>query len=109
MPDFSLLAYVVVWAAGMAVVARWHREIPRAAQPLVRRSIDGQMHTVTLVSADGRVNPAQYELFPNYPAALAHQRKLARTGRACVVTHTDSGEVRIDYATMLGPFGRIYY
>lgn len=109
MPDFSLLAYGVVIAASLAVALRWRHEIPRAAMPLVRRPIDGQSHTVTLVGADGRVNPAQYELFPNYPAALAHQRRLARRGQACVVTHTDSGEVRIDFATVLGPFGRIYY
>lgn len=109
MPDFSLLAYFLVWAAALAVALRWRHEIPRAPAPVHRRAIDVQHHTVTLVGRDGRPNPARYECFPNYAAALAHQRKLARTGQASVVTHTDSGEVRIDFATMLGPFGRIYY
>lgn len=109
MTDFTLLAYGVVWAASIAVLARWHREIPRTAAPLLRRAIDSQRHTVTLVGRDGRTNPARYECFPTYAAALAYQRKLARGGQACVVTHTDSGEVRIDFATVLGPFGRIYY
>lgn len=109
MTDFTLLAYGVVWAASIAVVARWHRDVPRAAVPLLRRAIDSQRHTLTLVGADGRLNPTRYESFPNYPQALTHQRRLARSGQASVVTHTDSGEVRIDFATMLGPFGRIYY
>lgn len=105
----TLLAYAVVWVASVAVVARWHREIPRPAVSLVARRIDSQRHTLTLVGADGRVNPLRYETFPNYRLALAHQRRLSRMGQASVVAHTDSGEVRIDYATMLGPFGRIYY
>lgn len=109
MVDFSLLAYAVILAASLAVALRWRHEIPRASTPPVRRRIDAQAHTLTLVGADGRLNPARYHSFPNYPAALAHQRKLARLGQASVVTHTDSGEIRIDYPTMLGPFGRIYY
>lgn len=109
MVDFTLLAYGIILAASVAVALRWRHEIPRAAMPLVRRRIDFEAHTLTLVSEDGRVNPAGYHSFPNYPAALAHQRKLARLGQASVVTHTESGEVRIDFPTMLGPFGRIYY
>lgn len=109
MPDFSLVAYGVVLAASIAVILRWRHEIPRAAVPPVRRRIDGERHTLTLVGADGRLNPTRYQSFSDYPAALAHQRRLSRLGQASVVTHTDSGEVRIDYPTMLGPFGRIYY
>lgn len=109
MPDFTLLAYAVVWFSLVALVASWHHHVPRAAVPIVRRRIDNQRHTLTLVGADGRVNPARYESFPDYPAALTQQRRLARLGQASIVTHTDSGEVRIDYPTMLGPFGRIYY
>lgn len=109
MPDFTPLAYFLLWAAALAVALRWRHDIPRAAVPIHRRAIDGQRHTVTLVGRDGRPNPARYESFPNYPLALAFQRKLALGGQASVVTHTDSGEVRIDFATVLGPFGRIYY
>lgn len=109
MPDVSLLAYGVMLAASLAVALRWRHDIPRAPTPITPRAIDNQPHTLTRVGADGRVNPAQYENFPNYPSALAQQRRLARTGQASVVAHSDSGEIRIDYATLFGPFGRIYY
>ncbi|NFV80334.1 hypothetical protein [Magnetospirillum aberrantis] len=107
--DFTLLAYAVIVAASVAIALRWRHDIPRAAVPLVRRRIDFEHHTLNLVSEDGRVNPGGYQVFPNYSSALAYQRKLARLGQASVVTHTESGEVRIDFPTMLGPFGRIYY
>lgn len=108
--DFSLLIAIgVVAAATLTVALRWQREIPRGPAPIIRRPFDNQAHTLTMVGSDGRLNPLQYEIFPNYLSAVAHQRKLARQGRACVVTHTESGEVRMDFATMFGPFGRIYY
>ena len=109
MPDFTLWAYVLVWVVAMTLIACWHRDIPRRAVPPTRRRIDSDRHTLTLVGADGRVNPARYQIFADYPAALTHQRRLIRLGQASVVTHTDSGEVRNDYPSMLGPFGRIYY
>lgn len=109
MPDVGLVAYGAVLAASLAVALRWRHEVPRRATPVVPRAIDSQPHTLTLIGSDGRPNPARYENFPNYPAALACQRRLVRGGKASVVTHSDSGEIRIDYPTMFGPFGRIYY
>lgn len=108
--DFSLLmVFGAVVAATLVIVLRWQHDFPRGPVPIIRRPFDNQAHTLTMVGADGRLNPLKYEIFPNYLAALERQRALSRTGRPCVVTHTDSGEVRVDFATMFGPFGRIYY
>jgi|AGTN01.3.fsa_nt_gi hypothetical protein len=108
--EFSLLvAGGAVAAASVAMVLRWQHDFPRGPAPIVPRPFDDQPHTLTMVGPDGRLNPLHYETFPDYRAALARQHKLARLGRASVVTHVESGEVRVDVAGMLGPFGRIYY
>lgn len=108
--EFSLLvAGGAVAAASIAMALRWQHDFPRGPAPIVPRPFDDQPHTLTMVGPDGRLNPLRYETFPTYRTALAHQHKLARKGQACVVTHADSGEVRVDIAGMLGPFGRIYY
>lgn len=108
--EYNLLVAVgAIVVASLSMASRWNRDFPRGPAPFLRRPYDNQRHILTMVGADGRINPMRYEVFPTYPAALAHQRRLARKGQACVVTHEDSGEVRLDLATMLGPFGRIYY
>lgn len=108
--EFSqFIAFVVIAASMVAVVLRWHHAIPRAPMPVIRRPYDNQPHGLTLVGAEGRPNPMSYRVFPTYGAALVHQRRLARQGQASVVAHVDSGEVRVDFATMFGPFGRLYY
>ncbi|MCR6629242.1 MAG: hypothetical protein NVV74_03855 [Magnetospirillum sp.] len=109
-PGLSLLIVIAIVAVALwAIALRWQHDFPRGPVPVLRRPYDNQNHTLTLVGKDGRPNPAQYEVFPNYASALVRQRGLSRTGQASVITHTDSGEVRMDFATMFGPFGRIYY
>ena len=108
--DFSLLIPLgVVALATLSVALRWQRDIPRKPAPVVRRPTDDQPHTLTPVGQGGRANPLAAEIFPTYAAALARQRRLTRDGQASVVAHRDSGEVRVDHATLLGPFGRITY
>lgn len=108
--EFSyLIAFAVIAASMVSVVLRWHHAIPRAPMPIIRRPYDNQPHTLTLVNSEGRANPLSYRVFPSYGAALKTQRRLAGEGQASVVAHADSGEVRVDFATLFGPFGRLYY
>lgn len=108
----GLSLYIVVGilaAASLLVALRWEHDFPRGPMPIIRRPFDNQRHTLTLMGQDGRPNPLRYEIFPTYFAALSHQRRLTSRGQASIITHTESGEVRVDFATMFGPFGRIYY
>lgn len=104
--------YMVVFAtlvmaamiAGVTIGRRLGRQpLP---QPAPRR-FDGEPHILTRVGSDGRANPGAYERFPDYPSALSRQRELVGRGIPAVVTHAESGEVRLDLAQLLGPFHRI--
>lgn len=104
-----LIVLGAVALATLSVAVRWHHAEPRRPAPIRRSAVDAQPHTLTPLGRDGRANPMAAESFANYGAALDRQRQLARQGRASVVAHRDSGEVRVDHATLLGPFGRITY
>jgi len=106
-PSLSMLLLVsVVGVAAFSATAWWDR-IPVLQPVVVPGPNDQEPHTLTLVGPDGRPNPMSYERFADYPAALARQRELARKGTNSVVFHAESGEVRIDLAAWLGPYGRI--
>lgn len=95
-----LLAYLVgMHARPRAAVAPPPRE--------TMHPFDGEPHTLMMIAASGRPNPLAYENFPNYPAALTRQRELLKCGRDCVVTHSDSGAVRVDVSLVLSPYQKI--
>lgn len=106
-PGLSLLLVVCFVAAAWSTT-RWWNRMP-AAEPLLIVQVPGdtEPHTLTMVGANGRPNPLHYERFPNYPTALARQRELASCGRASVVSHAETGAIRIDLAAWLGPYARI--
>ncbi|MCR6633099.1 MAG: hypothetical protein NVV74_25345 [Magnetospirillum sp.] len=105
-----VLVYAVMGVAAWTLTVWWLGE-PRArpAPRVAARPTDAEPHTLTLLGPSGRPNPLRYERFPCYAAALARQRELARQGRASVVVHADSGEVRLDMAGLLEPYGRISF
>ncbi len=105
-PVCMLLVATIVGVAAFTATAWWDR-IPVAQPIVVHGPLDGEPHTLTVFGPDGRPNPMNYERFTDYPAALARQRDLARRGLDSVVFHTETGEVRIDLAAWLGPYGRI--
>lgn len=112
MSGLTPLAILMVCATvGLAVLmaaVHWHRPLRRPQPVVTGLPIDDQPHTVTLLGANGRPNPQAYETFADYPSALARQRALYRNGQASVVTHVESGEVRIDMNNLFGPF-RIHF
>jgi hypothetical protein len=88
-----LICASLALSATLVAVSRWIGIIPAC-------TIDAEPHTLTLLGPNGRCNPAQYENFPDYRAAQARQRALIRNGRASIVAHSATGEIRID-PTML--------
>lgn len=81
---------------------RWGRPLPVPVE--APRPIDREPHTLIMLSAEGRPNPLAYENHPDYASALKRQAELRRIGRDSVLTHTESGEVRLDLAAILGPY-----
>jgi hypothetical protein len=86
-----------------------------AAQPLAGWRVpplpsdprDGEPHLLIHLAANGRPNPAQYERFADYPAALARQRALHGQGRGAVVMHSASGEIRVDMEALTTTWRRM--
>jgi len=108
--DANVLIVLGAWMlAILSMAARWNQAFPQRTQPLRASPLDRQPHTVTPLGRHGAPNPMAAECFGDYGAALARQRQLARLGKAAVVAHRDSGEIRVDHATLLGPFGRITF
>lgn len=102
-----LLVGCVVGAAVWVAAAWWDRGPVTEPLPSVPSPSDSEPHTLTLLGPDGRPNPLSYETFPNYAAALTRQRELSRRGRDSVVSHAESGRIRVDLAAWLGAYGRI--
>lgn len=107
-PTYAMvLVSVVLGVAAWSLTLWWLRETrPLTATP-PQLPMDAEPHTLTVLGRDGRPNPLHYERLPTYAAALARQRDLARQGRASVIAHAESGQVRLDIAAWLGPYGRI--
>ncbi|HLO77992.1 MAG TPA: hypothetical protein VK196_16175 [Magnetospirillum sp.] len=105
-----VVATAIIGVAAWTLTLWWLREPQRSPTPtlLPARPMDGEPHTLTVLGSSGRPNPLQYERLPTYAAALTRQRELARLGKACIITHSESGEVRIDLSAWLGPYGRLY-
>lgn len=107
-PTFIMAAVSAVFGLSALIVTLWWLREPQPApirQP--QCAMDAEPHTVIMLAPSGRPNPSQYERLPTYAAALARQRDLARQGRGSVITHADSGQVRLDLASWLGLYGRI--
>jgi hypothetical protein len=103
----TVLFALVSFAATAAVVTFWLKGRGQVRNPmpvLVPRAIDHEPHTLMRLSPDGRPNPAAYENFPDYLSALLRQRELSARGHASVITHSDSGEIRINAADLLAGF-----
>lgn len=101
-------ACAIIGAAAWSLTLWWLREPPPLAPPAPPRlPMDREPHTLTVLGRDGRPNPLHYERLPDYPSAQARQRDLARQGKACVIAHADSGQVRLDLSAWFGPYGRI--
>lgn len=100
-PLMMTAACAVIGAAAWRLTWWWLRETP-PAPPARRHPLDDSPHIVTVLGAHGRPNPLQYERLPDYRTAQARQRELTRQGRACVVTHADSGQIRHDLPGWLG-------
>lgn len=108
--DANVLIVLGAWMlAILSMAARWDQAFPRLTRPLRVSPLDRHPHVLTPLGRNGTANPMAAECFADYHSALARQRHLARQGQAAVVTHRDSGEVRVDHATLLGPFGRITF
>lgn len=108
-PAVSLvLVGCFVAVAAWSVAVWWERgPAPEPVMIVVPGPHDGEPHTLTLLGPNGQPIPSSYEHFADYPSALARQRALDRRGRASVVFHTETGEVRVDVSAWLGPYGRI--
>lgn len=102
-----LLVSAVLGVAAWSLTLWWLRETRPVVAVPPPQPMDTEPHTLTVLGPDGRPNPLQYERLPTYAAALARQRDLARHGRASIIAHADSGQVRLDLAAWLGPYGRI--
>jgi hypothetical protein len=110
-PGLSVLLVGCFVGAAAWSAALWWDRMP-VAKPLalvVPGPADAEPHMLTLLGPDGRPNPLHYENFPNYPTALLRQRELFRKGSASVICHAESGELRVDLAAWLGPYGRISF
>ncbi|HTH17928.1 MAG TPA: hypothetical protein VL974_14820 [Magnetospirillum sp.] len=109
--DSSIVMMVVSAVVGVAAwtLTLWllRENAPTPVPMPLPRPQDREPHTLTHLGADGRPNPAHYERFPTYQAALLRQRELTRRGRDSIITHSDSGEVRVDLSVWFGPFGRM--
>lgn len=109
--DPTLVMVVVTAIVGVAawtLTLWWLRDPPPSTHdPVAPRPMDREPHTITVLGCNGRPNPLQYERLPTYAAARTRQRELARQGKACVIAHADSGEVRIDLSAWFGPYGRL--
>jgi len=105
-PVCMLLVTSIIGVAAFTATAWWDR-IPVARPLVVPGPNDHEPHTLTLIGPDGRPNPMSYERFADYPQALSRQQELARKGFNSVVFHAETGEIRIDLAAWLGPYGRI--
>lgn len=108
-PFAFLMVSAMVGIAALAAGLRWRKPVNQAQPMPAPRRIDRDPHTLTYLGADGRPNPMRYESFADYPSALARQREQARHGRPAIVTHADTGEVRVDPYEMFGPFRRISF
>ncbi|MBC7953261.1 MAG: hypothetical protein H7Z12_15750 [Rhodospirillaceae bacterium] len=102
-----LLVGFFVGAAVWSMALWWDRMPVAEPNTTIPAPGDGEPHTLTLLGPDGRPNPMHYETFPNYPTALARQRELSRRGSHSVISHAESGAIRLDLAAWLGPYGRI--
>ena len=108
--DANVLIVLGAWMlAILSMAARWDQAFPSLGRPLRVSPLDRHPHVLTPLGHNGAPNPMAAESFADYHSALARQRQMARHGQATVVTHRDSGEVRVDHATLLGPFGRITF
>lgn len=105
------MTFGLVGLAGVAVLLHLEDASAAPANRLARRPrpIDAEPHTLTMLGRNGRPNPAAYELHPDLDAALARQRELARKGRDCLISHTATGELRIDLNDVLGPWRGIRF
>lgn len=108
-PFAFLMVSATVGLAALAACLRWREPANRPQPAPAPRPIDRDRHTLTYLGANGRPNPLRYEIFADYPSALDRQREQARRGKPAVVTHADSGEVRIDPDAVFGPFHRISF
>lgn len=108
-PFAFLMVSAMLGLAALAAGLRWREPVGQPQSLPAPRAIDPEPHTLTYLGADGRPNPLRYESFPDYPSALARQRELARAGRAAIVAHADSGEIRIDADALFGAFRRISF
>ena len=105
--SFSMLLVVsIVGVAAFTATAWWDR-IPVLQPVVVPSPRDHEPHFLTMMGPDGRPNPMSYERFTDYPGALKRQRELARKGTDSLVFHAETGEMRIDLAAWLGPYGRM--
>lgn len=110
--ESSLVMMAVTAIVGVAAwtLTLWMlREPPPRPTPqrILLSPLDGDPHTLTALGPNGRPNPLHYERAPDYRAALARQQELARHGITTIITHSETGQVRIDWSTWLGPYGRI--
>lgn len=107
-PTYGMwLVIAVLGVAAWSLTLWWLREPRPVAAAPPQQPMDDEPHTLTMLGANGRPNPLRYERLPTYAAALARQRDLARQGHASVIAHAESGQVRLDLAAWLGPYGRI--
>lgn len=108
-PTFVMAAACgIIGLAAWTLTLWWLRDPQQAAaRPPARHPMDHEPHTLTVLGRDGRLNPLQYERLPSYAAAQARQRELAHQGKASVIAHAESGQIRMDLAAWLGPYARI--
>ena len=100
--------------AVLAMIRHLDPKVPSAMDrwvpmPLPPREIDQEPHWLIPLGADGRPNSAAYEIFANYPLAVARQRAMARLGRETVVIHPASGELRLDLDRLTEPWRRMIF
>lgn len=105
-PTFSMMVVTAVAGAAAWSLTLWWLREPQPAPP-PSGPLDADPHIVTVLGPGGHPNPLKYERVPTYAAALARQRELDRHGHASIITHADSGQVRMDWSIWLGPYHRI--
>lgn len=87
----------IVGIAVLMVCTHWRdlfaNQLPVGVAP---HPLDGDRHILTLMGPDNRPDPTRYELFDDYPGALARQRELAARGQGSLVRHAETGTLRHD-------------